>query len=72
MESVIGVVARFAMYALFQFVLYWPGWLVLKIVTLGRYPASPMRREAWYEFELVAAVGMLAIAGIAMAIAALA
>lgn len=72
MEPVIGFVARLAMYVLFQFVLYWPGWLVLKIVTLGRYPASPLRREAWYEFELVAVVGMLAVAGIVMAIAALA
>ncbi|WP_456280325.1 hypothetical protein M1D55_05485 [Cupriavidus sp. JZ107] len=71
MESVIGVVARFAMYALFQFVLYWPGWLVLKIVTLGRYPASPMRRDAWYEFELVAVAGMLAIVGIGITVAAL-
>ncbi|ESH95102.1 hypothetical protein B551_0219935 [Cupriavidus sp. HPC(L)] len=71
MESVIGVVARFAMYVLFQFVLYWPGWLVLKIVTLGRYPASPMRRDAWYEFELVAVVGMLAIVGIGITVAAL-
>lgn len=59
MEPVIGFVARFAMYVLFQFVLYWPGWLVLKIVTLGRYPASPLRREAWYEFELVAVVACL-------------
>jgi len=71
MESVVGFVARFAMYVLFQFALYWPGWLVLKIVTLGRYPASPLRREAWYDFELVACVGGLAIIGIGIAIAAL-
>ncbi|HEX5802028.1 MAG TPA: hypothetical protein VFY24_03315 [Azospira sp.] len=38
-------------------VFYWPGWIVLRVVTLGRYPPP---RGSKHDPEFVAAVGVAA------------
>ena len=47
-EIVLRVVGNFIAEVLFVGIFYWPGWLVLRVVTLGGYPpiqAHPHNRE---------------------------
>lgn len=51
---------------LFGIIFYWPGWLLLRLITLGRYPpkqSEPHNRYAVASFAmavlLVAIVGLL-------------
>jgi hypothetical protein len=48
----------------FSFVFFWPGWLVVKMITLGRYPRSIHPGKAdWLHHELLSFVGVAAVAG---------
>ena len=40
-EVVLRVVGNFIAEVLFVGIFYWPGWLVLRVVTLGRYSHAP-------------------------------
>jgi hypothetical protein len=47
-EFVVRAIARFVVEVLFVSVFYWPGWVMLRVLTLGRYPppqAYPHNRE---------------------------
>ena len=47
-EVILRVVGQFIGEGLFVGIFYWPGWLVLRVVTFGRYPplqSSPHNRE---------------------------
>ena len=47
-EIIFRTVGEFVVDVLVVGVFYWPGWLILRIVTLGRYPppqATPHNRE---------------------------
>lgn len=48
------VVAEFVMLRL----LYWPGWLILRVLTLGYYPPAPDKAHNRY---LVAVVPLIAL-----------
>lgn len=42
-------------------ILYGIGWVILKIITLGRYPQRPRGGKGWLDVELVALVGLLGV-----------
>lgn len=47
-EVVVRAIAQFIGEVLFVGVFYWPGWVILRVFTLGRYPppqSSPHNRE---------------------------
>jgi len=50
---------------------FWPGWLALKILTLGRYPRKrqPNVDREPEEIETVAIVGLLFVGGLVAALA---
>ena len=37
-EDLAGQLARNILGPIFRAILYWPGWLILRVVTLGHYP----------------------------------
>jgi hypothetical protein len=47
-EVVVRAIAQFIGEVLFVGIFYWPGWVILRVLTLGRYPPSqskPHNRE---------------------------
>ncbi len=61
MESAAGYLLRltgqFIENVFFVGIFYWPGWLVLRMVTLGRYPPS---KEMPHNREFVSTIGLAA------------
>jgi len=57
-EAVVKVIGEFLAEVVFVGIFYWPGWLILRALTFGRYP--PKRSEPHSE-EFVAAVGFATI-----------
>lgn len=61
----LGSVSSFLLRLLgFQLLFFWPGWLVLRLLTLGRYPRflGPRRNATAYEdVELVSCIGLLTV-----------
>jgi hypothetical protein len=57
-EVVVKAVGQFLLEVVFIGIFYWPGWLILRALTFGRYP--PNRSEPHSE-EFVAAFGFAAI-----------
>lgn len=48
----------------FSFVFFWPGWLVVKMITFGRYPRSIHPAKAdWLDYELLSFIGVAAVIG---------
>jgi hypothetical protein len=39
-EVVVRIIVEFVVEVLFVGVFYWPGWIILRVLTLGRYPPS--------------------------------
>lgn len=39
-EVVVRIIAEPVVEVLFVGVFYWPGWIILRVLTLGRYPPS--------------------------------
>ena len=52
-------------------IFYWPGWLVLRGLTIGHYPPQEAAAEAEHNKEFVAFIGLLAflVPGIAFLVA---
>lgn len=47
-EIAFRVVGQFVIEVLFVGIYYWPGWLILRVITIGRYPSQqsqPHSRE---------------------------
>lgn len=47
-EVVVRAIAQFVIDVLFVGIFYWPGWIILRVLTLGRYPPAqshPHNRE---------------------------
>jgi hypothetical protein len=63
-EVVIRVVAQFVVETLFVGVFYWPGWVILRVLTLGRYP-PPQSHPHNREFVAIMAFAIL-LAGMAL------
>jgi hypothetical protein len=64
MEAVVGFAWQVLKQIVFSFVFFWPGWLVVKIITLGRYPRSIHPAKAdWLDYELLSFVGVVAVLG---------
>jgi hypothetical protein len=64
MEAVVGFAWQVLKQIVFSFVFFWPGWLVVKIITLGRYPRSiHLAKADWLDYELLSFVGVVAVVG---------
>lgn len=65
-EHVLGFIGFVLRQLAFVAVFFWPGWLVLNLLTLGRYPSvRKMKRDLDYmEAELIAVLGLLIIVGV--------
>jgi hypothetical protein len=68
-EFLLGLVHAFGGLAIAA-IFYWPGWLALKILTLGRFPRSGSRRIPHTEgnvaeIEFVSFAGALFVLGLA-------
>jgi hypothetical protein len=57
-EVVVKAVGQFLAEVIFVGIFYWPGWLILRMLTFGRYP--PKKWEPHSE-EFVAGFGFAAI-----------
>lgn len=58
LDAVAEVVLRFVGEVVLVGIFYWPGWLALRIVTLGRYP--PLKSKP-HSKEFVAAFGFVTL-----------
>lgn len=69
MDAVASFVGHLLKQLLFSFVCFWPGWLVVKLLTLGRYPRSIHPSKAdWLDHELLSFVGAATlVAGVVLA-----
>ena len=64
MDAVLSFVVYVLKQLVFEFVLFWPGWLALKILTLGKYPklARPRKDvEDYSDFQAVSFFGLLVV-----------
>lgn len=61
-EVVVRNIAQFVVKILFVGVFYWPGWIILRVLTLGRYPPPQPHRHN-REFVAIVALATL-IAGV--------
>ena len=57
-EFVVRVVGSFIVEVVFVGIFYWPGWLLLRVITFGRYPPG---KSQPHSKEFVAGVGLAAI-----------
>ena len=61
METVAGIAWQVLKQLVFSFVFFWPGWLVVKMITFGRYPRSIHPATAdWLDYELLSFIGVVA------------
>ncbi len=72
METVAGIAWQVLKQLVFSFVFFWPGWLVVKMITFGRYPRSIHPAKAdWLDYELLSFIGVIAVAGAIFLVACL-
>ncbi|WP_200870586.1 hypothetical protein [Methylobacter tundripaludum] len=57
-EFIVRAIAQFVVEVLFVGVFYWPGWVVLRSLTLGRYP-PPQSQAHNREFVAIVAFAVL-------------
>ena len=57
-EGALRIAGEFFMEVIFVRIFYWPGWLILRTLTLGRYPP---RRSNPHSEEFVATMGLLGV-----------
>lgn len=64
METVAGIAWQVLKQLVFSFVFFWPGWLVVKMITFGRYPRSihPAKADG-LDYELLSFIGVVAVIG---------
>jgi hypothetical protein len=55
LEAILGIVLEVVLVGVF----YWPGWLVLRLVTAGRYP---LPNGGQHDRVFVAAIGLASVA----------
>ena len=55
LETILGILLEVVLVGVF----YWPGWLVLRLVTAGRYPLS---NGSQHDKVFVAAIGLASVA----------
>jgi len=58
LDAIAEIVVRVVGEVLFVGIFYWPGWLILRLFTLGRYPPASSQP---HNRELVAMVGFAAL-----------
>jgi len=64
LETVAGIAWQVLKQLVFSFVFFWPGWLVVKMITFGRYPRSIHPAKAdWLDYELLSFIGVVAVIG---------
>jgi hypothetical protein len=63
-EFVVRAIAQFVVEVLFVGVFYWPGWVVFRSLTLGRYP-PPQSQPHNREFVAIVAFAVL-VAGVTL------
>lgn len=64
METVAGIAWQVLKQLVFSFIFFWPGWLVVKMFTFGRYPRSIHPAKAdWLDYELLSFIGVVAVIG---------
>ncbi|KGH30547.1 MAG: hypothetical protein E2578_12645 [Comamonas sp.] len=64
MDAVLSLVGHAVKQFAFEFVLFWPGWLALKILTLGKYPrlARPSKDiEDYSDFQAISYFGLFVV-----------
>ena len=57
-EGALRIVGEFVAEVVFMGVFYWPGWLILRALTFGRYPP---RKPYPHSEEFVAAIGLIGV-----------
>ena len=64
MDAIAGFLWQMLKHALFSFVFFWPGWLVVKVLTLGRCPRAirPARAD-WLDYEVLSFIGLFTVVG---------
>jgi hypothetical protein len=63
MDDILSVVFEFIVVYIF----YWPGRIILKFITLGRYPPA---KEVQHNEQFVAGIGFIAFLGVLLAMLA--
>lgn len=64
MDAVLSLVGHAVKQFTFEFVLFWLGWLALKILTLGKYPrlARPSKDvENYSDFQAISYFGLFLV-----------
>lgn len=64
MDAVLSLVGHVVKQFAFEFVLFWPGWLALKILTLGKYPRLPRPSkdiEYYSDFQAISYFGLFVV-----------
>jgi hypothetical protein len=64
MDTVLSFVGHAVKQLSFEFVLFWPGWLALKILMLGKYPrlARPSKDiEDYSDFQAISYFGLFVV-----------
>lgn len=64
MDTLLGLLGRMLGSVVFTAIFFWPGWLALNILTLGRYPRvrGPRRNvDDLMEVEMVSIVGVMTV-----------
>ena len=72
MDSILGFLGFVASRLAFAAIFFWPGWAVLKVLTLGRYPRlrGPNRSTADYtEIQFIVFIGVAAVFGLVVLLA---
>jgi hypothetical protein len=67
MEYVAGFFVALLRWLAFYAIFFWPGWLVLRIITLGRFPRlrRPSRDvEDFVDVQVVSFIGFITVVGI--------
>jgi hypothetical protein len=65
-ESVLGFLGFVLRQLAFEAIFFWPGWAVLKVLTLGRYPRlrGQYLNLDYTEITLIVFVGVLSVFGL--------
>lgn len=72
MEAVVGFLGQLLKQIVFSFVFFWPGWLVVKVLTIGRYPRSIHPGKAdWFDYEFLSFIGVATVVAAVALIACL-
>ena len=59
-EFVVRTVGQFMLEVIFVGIFYWPGWLILRVLTAGRYPPKQSERHSRKFVAMVALAALLA------------